>query len=242
MKKLALLLGALLLASPAPVKSLEKKAQEPRTSIESAFVDFSYKTKYVTETGFTGIENPIIQNTMGFGTKRFDLAAWSCYDPSKSNIPEINVWTDIPIKLSDKLGTKLFAGYFTFPAMELPDMQEVGVKFTPKTPYLDTKVYAGHLFGGGEGSGEYVSTTLSKGFNPHPKVDINLSAKVSWNNNYMTDRKGFSHTAQNASISLNAGKGYIITPHITTQQPLEDKFDGTFKTETTSGVTVSKTF
>ena len=136
----------------------------------------------VAGTGFTVVDNPVVQGSLDITKNPLALGAWFDYDLKRENVNEFDFTARVELGDYAGIHTQLYGGYFTFPGLQLPDAQEVGLTLSTTTLPVDISLYGAKIFGDASGKGGYVSATLGKTYPLTDTISARGSATVGYNN------------------------------------------------------------
>ena len=202
-------------------------------------------SKYVCGNGAISVDNTTAKfiPNLNLG-KRISFDVFTAYDFKKDKVIEVSPEINVDAIRTKHLNASLYAGLFTFPNVSGPNAGEVGITLTPTLPDympLDTNIYAGQIFGKGSSHGQLIKTYLGKSFSPLEKLSLSLGAKLIFNNNYFSDKSGFSHVNGIVGMSYQLGENLNISANINRQEPV-GKFKDSLTRETYGGIAVTNSF
>ena len=196
----------------------------------------------VAGTGFTVVDNPVVQGSLDITKNPLALGAWFDYDLKRENVNEFDFTARVELGDYAGIHTQLYGGYFTFPGLQLPDAQEVGLTLSTTTLPVDISLYGAKIFGDASGKGGYASLTIGKSYPLTDAIRVNASVMAGFNHHYFTESTGISHGSVDLSVPVSLG-GFTITPAVKfLKTDPGHRFPGVFKDQIGGGITIGTEF
>ncbi len=232
-------LGVMPQTALADNSALPTKAKE--NIIRNIYADAGYYSMYLGTFGFSNSKGGVNQSDFGLDVGPVSYNLWENYDFEKEKVTEID-HTFSHTFSTKHLDTRLEFIYFDYPQNRDANDYDFDLQFKTKGYPLDARVEFNQCYGKGANDGRLVQFGLGKDIKLGKRIDLALEARATYNQRFFTSENDFSQFAASLKANINLGKGFIMTPSITTQKAINN-MGGTFKTHPfVYGVNLSKSF
>lgn len=157
--------------------------------------------------------------------------AFGNYDFEKKEYNEADIFIDYAKPINDKLTLLAGWGAYYSPTDFFEDTHEAYIGLTANLPLNPTIIAVKDL---DESKGKYIEPSVS-----HQIRNLNLSAKLGYNDEYFREKSGFSHLESTVSYKINPTENTTIEPFISHSESFDKSF---LEDETYGGIRTSINF
>jgi len=205
----------------AETKPVEKPLEPVK---QTAPINVTSKTDYFSKyiyRGFKFSDDPVVQENILVNYKGLTAWLFGNHNAKTKDIDEQDLILDFTTPINEKKDLLFSTGWgvYTFPNTDMKKTQEVYAGITLENErFLNPSLFLFHDFK--DGRGNYIEGAISTNIK-----EVDLSAKLGYNNHYYRDRSGFSHLELSAGVPIKLRKNLTLIPSINYQEALDKDFE-----------------